>query len=73
MDSIVRVSLTRLRKHLNEYYADRGKYDPVVFRIPKREFRVILEFREMDSYFGTRKKLSESACEKSPEQGELNG
>jgi TolB-like protein len=45
LDSIVRVEARRLRTKLDEYYADEGRDDPVVIRIPRGSYSATFERR----------------------------
>ena len=48
VDSIVRVEARRLRSKLTEYYADIGKHDPTIIKLPKGRYRIAVEFRRSD-------------------------
>ena len=45
-DPSVRVQVSRLRKRLEDYYAEEGADDPIRFRLPKRHFVVEFEAPE---------------------------
>lgn len=43
IDSIVRVEARRLRSKLTEYYAEAGKQDTTVLKLPKGRYRIAVE------------------------------
>ena len=48
-DSIVRTEAGRLRARLHEYYADEGKYDPLVLELPKGGYVPVLRRAPIES------------------------
>jgi adenylate cyclase len=46
-DTIVRVEAARLRRKLEEFYADAGKRDPILIRVQRGCYKPVIEWREI--------------------------